>query len=105
MLEKLLRRNYKMNIIIEIIIGLGGIFLSLINIYIWVIIISALLSFVNPDPYNPIVQLLYRITQPAYNLVRKFMPTTFNGIDLAPLVIIIVLQIIMVVLGSLLRGL
>jgi len=94
-----------MNALIEIIQGLGGIVLSLINVYIWVIIISALLSFVGPDPYNPIVQFLHRITQPAYNFVRRFMPTTINGLDLAPLIIIIALQIIMVILSSLLRSL
>jgi len=94
-----------MNVLLEIAIGLGGILLSLINIYIWIIIINALLSFVNPDPYNPIVQLLNRVTQPAYNLVRKFIPTTFNGLDLAPLIIIIVLQVLMVIMSSFLRNL
>jgi len=89
----------------EIIVGIGGIFLSLINVYIWVIIISSLLSFVNPDPYNPVVQFLNRVTNPAYNMVRKFMPTIFNGIDFAPLVIIIALQVLMIVLSSVLRSL
>jgi YggT family protein len=86
----------------EIIQGLGAIALSVINIYIWVVIIAALLSFVNPDPYNPIVQFLYRITNPAYVFVRRFIKTQFNGIDLAPLVIIIGLQILVVILSSLL---
>ena len=86
----------------EIIQGLGAIALSVINIYIWVVIIAALLSFVNPDPYNPIVQFLYRITNPAYAFVRRFIKTQFNGIDLAPLVIIIGLQILVVILSSLL---
>ncbi|MDH4943923.1 YggT family protein [Sulfurimonas sp. C5] len=91
--------------IAEIIQGLGGILIALINVYIWVVIIAALISFVNPDPYNPIVQFLYRITNPAYALVRKFMRTNFNGIDLAPLVIIIALQVVIVILSSLLRHL
>ncbi|WP_304543763.1 YggT family protein [Sulfurimonas microaerophilic] len=91
--------------IFEIIQGLGGILISLINVYIWVIIIAALLSFVNPDPYNPIVQFLYRITNPAYALVRRYIPTNFNGLDLAPLVIIIALQVVIVILSSLLRHL
>jgi len=86
----------------EILQGLGAIALSVINIYIWVVIIAALLSFVNPDPYNPIVQFLYRITNPAYAFVRRFIKTQFNGIDLAPLVIIIGLQILVVILSSLL---
>jgi YggT family protein len=90
--------------LIEIIQGLGSIAIGLINIYIWVIIIAALLSFVNPDPYNPIVQLLHRVTQPAYKLTRRFIRTNFNGIDLAPLFIVIVLQVIIVVLSSVLRS-
>ena len=91
-----------MSVIMEILQGLGAIALSIINIYIWVVIIAALLSFVNPDPYNPIVQFLYRVTNPAYAFVRRFIKTQFNGIDLAPLVIIIGLQILVVVLSSLL---
>jgi len=78
---------------------LGGLLTSLINIYIWVIIIAALLSFVNPDPYNPIVQFLYRVTNPAYKFVRKFIRTNFNGLDLAPLVIIIGLQVALILLN------
>jgi YggT family protein len=89
----------------EIIQGLGSIVLSLINIYVWVIIITALLSFVNPDPYNPIVQFLNRVTQPAYRLVRRYIRTDFNGLDLAPLVIIIALQVIIVLLSALLHSL
>ena len=81
------------------ILQLGGIFTGLINVYIWVIIITALLSFVNPDPYNPVVQFLHRITQPAYKYVRKFIRTDFNGLDLAPLIIIIGLQVAVVLLN------
>lgn len=91
--------------IAEIIQGLGGILIALINVYIWVVIIAALISFVNPDPYNPIVQFLYRITNPAYAFVRRFMRTNFNGLDLAPLVIIIALQVMIVILSSILRHL
>lgn len=88
-----------------IISGIGGIFLTLINVYMWVVIIGALLSWVRPDPYNPIVQIIYRLTEPAYRLVRKVMPTVFNGLDLAPLILIILLQVIEVILANVLRGL
>jgi len=94
-----------MSILIDIIQGVGSIFLALLNVYIWVIIIAALLSFVNPDPRNPIVQFLHKVTQPAYTLVRKFVRTNFNGIDLAPLVIVIVLQIVLVLFTALLNSL
>lgn len=94
-----------MSVLIDIVQGLGSIVLSLINIYVWVIIIAALLSFVNPDPYNPVVQFLHRVTQPAYRLVRRFIRTDFNGLDLAPLVIIVALQIVIVLLSALLHSL
>ncbi len=94
-----------MNIIAEIVNGLGSIILTLINVYVWIIIINALLSFVNPDPHNPVVQFLYRVTQPVYQLLRKYMRTDYNGIDLAPLIIIVGLQIVIVFLSSLLHSL
>jgi len=78
---------------------LGGLFTGLINIYIWVIIITAFLSFVNPDPFNPIVQFLYRVTNPAYAMVRRFMKTDFGGIDIAPLVIVFGLQVVTILLN------
>ncbi len=82
-----------------LVLKLGGLFTGIIEIYIWVIIIAALLSFVNPDPHNPVVQFLYRITNPAYAFVRKFIRTNFNGLDLAPLIIIITLQVIVIFSG------
>ncbi|MCD6191250.1 MAG: YggT family protein [Sulfurimonas sp.] len=93
-----------MSMLIEIVQGLGGIFIGIINIYIWVLIITALLSFVNPDPFNPIVQFLYRITNPAYAYLRRFVRTDFNGLDLAPLIIIIGLQVLIVILSSVLNA-
>ncbi|MBU0632125.1 YggT family protein [bacterium] len=89
----------------ELIIGLGGILVNLIDVYIWIIIIAALLTWVNPDPNNPIVQILYRLTEPAYKLTRRYIPTVFNGIDLAPLIIVIALQVVMIVIQATLRSL
>jgi len=68
---------------------------TVINVYIWVIIIAALLSFVRPDPSNPIVQFLYRVTEPVYRVIRQKMPfLIMGGIDLSPIVIILGLQFI-----------
>lgn len=69
---------------------------GLVNVYIWVVIIAALLSFVNPDPYNPIVQFLHRVTEPAYSFVRRHIKTYFNGLDLAPLVIVVALELFLI---------
>jgi YggT family protein len=65
--------------------------LSIIFLYKWVIIISAILTWVRPDPYNPIVQMLYRLTEPAYALVRRYIPTVIGGMDLSPLILIFAL--------------
>ena len=89
----------------DIIGGIGGIVISLVNVYIWVVIIASLLTFVNPDPFNPVVQFLYRVTNPAYDFVRRFIRTDFNGLDFAPLIVIIALQVLIVVLSTLIRHL
>lgn len=81
-----------------IISGLAGIVHSLLTVYIWIVIIGALLTWVRPDPYNPIVQIIYRLTQPAYDLIRRIMPTVFNGLDLAPIILIVALNVIDVIL-------
>ncbi|OAG26880.1 YggT family protein [Thermodesulfatator autotrophicus] len=61
-----------------------------LNIYMWIIIIRALLSWVNPDPYNPIVRFLYGITEPVLSRIRRFVPP-MGGIDLSPLVAILII--------------
>ncbi len=65
-----------------------------INIYIWVVIIAALITWVNPDPYNPIVQILRRLTEPVYEKLRRYVPTMIGGIDIAPIIVILALQFI-----------
>jgi YggT family protein len=60
-----------------------------LNLYMWILIIRAILSWVNPDPYNPIVSFLYNITEPLMYRVRRILPLQFGGIDLSPMVIII----------------
>ena len=82
----------------NIIRGLGGLLHSLITVYIWVLIIAAVISWVRPDPYNPIIQILTRLTEPAYALVRRYVPSVMNGIDLAPLILIVGLNIIDIIL-------
>ena len=68
---------------------------TVINAYIWIIIISAVLSFVRPDPYNQVVQAIYKLTEPVYQYLRQNMPfLIISGVDLTPLVLILGLQFI-----------
>lgn len=58
-----------------------------LTIYYWLILIRAIISWVNPDPYNPIVQFLYKTTEPVLYPIRKLLPLHFTiGIDLSPLI-------------------
>ncbi|GAM10626.1 putative protein [Geobacter sp. OR-1] len=61
---------------------------TILTIYMYVLIARAILSWVNPDPYNPIVNFLYRATEPLLQRVRRVLPNT-GGLDLSPLMILL----------------
>ncbi len=70
--------------------ALAQILNMVLNIYMWIVIIAALVSWVNPDPYNPIVRFLYKATEPVFQRVRRFVPP-LGGIDFSPLVVLLVI--------------
>ncbi len=59
-----------------------------LSIYMWIIIIRALISWVNPDPYNPIVRFLVSVTEPVLYPIRRRLPL-LGGIDFSPIVAIL----------------
>ena len=85
--------------------ALAQILSMVINIYIWVVIIAALISWVRPDPYNPIVQILYKLTEPLYARIRRLIPTIIGGVDLTPILVILALKFIDLFLVQLLFSL
>ncbi|MEK7306564.1 MAG: YggT family protein, partial [Nitrospirota bacterium] len=62
-----------------------------LNFFMWVIIIRALITWVNPDPYNPIVQFLTRVTEPILSPIRRLLPTYRIGVDLSPFIAILII--------------
>lgn len=70
----------------NILTGIAEVLDVALNIYMWVIIIRALISWVNPDPYNPIVQILTRVTEPVLRPIRKLVPPYRVGLDFSPLI-------------------
>lgn len=74
--------------------ALVSIISMVITAYIFVIIIAAIMSFIRPNPYNPFVQTIIRLTEPVYEWIRKYIPTTYGGLDFAPLIVLLVLQFI-----------
>ena len=77
----------------------------LLHIYVWIIIISALITWVQPNPYNPIVRFLWNITEPVYNYIRRFVPTTFGGIDIAPFILILLIEFLQILIANIIGSL
>ena len=75
----------------NLLLGVAQILDILLTVYMWIVIISALISWVNPDPYNPIVKLLRGITEPAYRPIRRFIGGRLGMIDISPMIVIIVI--------------
>ena len=71
-------------------IALANLVNLVIGAYIWIIIARAIISWVSPDPYNPIVRFLYRITEPVLRPVRERLPNAM-GLDFSPMIVIFVL--------------
>ncbi len=65
-----------------------------IQAYIFLVFARALISWVSPDPYNPIVRFLYRTTEPLLRPVRNALPTMAMGLDLSPMVVILGLVLV-----------
>jgi len=77
----------------------------IIGLYIWVVIIAALITWVNPDPYNPIVRFLRAVTEPVYYYIRRYIPTTFGGFDIAPIILILALQFLQILINNIIASL
>ena len=78
-----------MFVLANVLIGFGKVLHIILQIYMWIVIIGALLSWVNPDPYNPLVRFLYAATEPVFSWLRRKLPfLRLGGIDFSPLVVI-----------------
>ena len=65
----------------------------ILTLYMWIIIVRALISWVNPDPYNPIVRFLYQITEPVLYAIRKRLPY-IGGIDISPIIVLLIIMFV-----------
>ena len=89
--------------------NVGGAFLramlevvfAILTVIQWLVIIAAVISWVNPDPRNPIVQFLYRTTEPILRPFRKILPPQrTGGIDLSPILVILLILFLKVFLSN-----
>jgi YggT family protein len=65
---------------------------TVLFIYMWIIIIRAVLSWVSPDPYNPIVRFINNVTEPVLYQIRRRLPVSFGGIDLSPVIVLLIIM-------------
>ena len=76
---------------------------TLIGLFITAVMLRFLLAMVRADFYNPLTQILVKLTNPALKPLRRFIPG-FGGIDIASLLLMLALQMLALTLITLLRG-
>ena len=73
------------------VIGLAKVIDIVLTLYKWIIIIRALITWVNPDPYNQIVLFLNRITEPVLRPIRRKLPVNSMGMDFSPFIVVLII--------------
>lgn len=77
----------------------------LLTAYMWIIIGRAIISWVNADPYNPIVRFLFEATEPVLSRIRRYLPIRFGSIDFSPMILILIIMFLQSFLVQTLRQL
>jgi len=76
-----------------------------LTLYLWIVIARAVISWVNPDPHNPIVRFLYSATEPVLYRLRRSLPLFAGGIDFSPIVVLLIIVFLQQFLVGSLRSL
>ena len=85
--------------------AMAGVLQIVLTLYMWIVIARALISWVNPDPHNPIVRFLYNATEPLLYRVRRSLPVFAGSLDLSPLVVVVAIYFLQAFLVQSLRDL
>ncbi len=76
-----------------------------LTFYMWIVVAGAVLSWVSPDPYNPIVRFINTATEPVLYEIRKRLPVSFGGLDISPIVVILIIIFLQTFVVNSLHGL
>ena len=71
--------------------GFAVVLNMVLTFYMWIIIISVILSWVSADPYNPIVRAIRGVTEPVFYRIRRTVPMVYGGLDFSPIIVILVI--------------
>lgn len=98
-----------MTILGNLIIALAQVISIVLSLYMWIVIIATLLTWVSPDPYNPIVRFLRSVTEPVFFRIRKVLPFNMGPVDITPIIVILVIiflkEFVVVSMVDIARGL
>lgn len=94
-----------MFILANLVSAIAQVLSVVLTIYLYLVVARALLSWVSPDPRNPIVQFLYSATEPLLWRVRRVLPVVAGGLDLSALVVLLAIYFLQGFLVASLRDL
>jgi YggT family protein len=94
-----------MYIFANFLLATASVLQMVLTLYLWIVIARALISWVNPDPYNPIVRFLYSATEPLLHRIRRALPISLGGIDFSPLIVMVAIYFLQGFLVQSLRDL
>ncbi len=75
----------------NLIVAIANVLNIVLELYMWIIIIAAVISWVSPDPYNPIVRFLYRVTEPALRPIRQLIGHRLGPLDISPMIVVLII--------------
>ena len=76
----------------NLVVWIAQVLSGILTLYFWIVIASAIISWIEPNPYNPIVRTLRVLTEPVFDFVREHLPVVFGGIDFSPILVILGIQ-------------
>ena len=76
----------------NLVIWIAQVLQGALQLYFWIVLAAVIMSWIEPNPYNPIVRTLYALTEPVFDFVREHIPIVFGGIDLSPILVILAIQ-------------
>jgi YggT family protein len=71
--------------------GVAYVIENILNIYFWIILIRAVMSWIQPNPYNPLVRIIYKLVDPVTYRISRIIPTRIGAIDFAPFILMILI--------------
>lgn len=78
-----------MSVLGNLVSALATVLDLLLNVYMWIIVARAIISWVSPNPYNPIVNFLYMATEPVLRYARRIIPPIGGSLDLSPILVLV----------------